>query len=174
MQDSRFSYRANGVASKASSVSLWCHLFASHVLWLPPASCWFLAWLTLQPWRRRRHVPPKRPLTFKGRQGIMSQEDWAVHFRALLTRHWSLAWPTYTTQDSPEMHKYSSTSCSECNPRALRSCVPCVQLIPHGRSVRLVYIKEWVSKRIGSPLDESNWKVQYSWHQRKPFDAILS
>jgi hypothetical protein len=34
-------------------------------LWLLPASCWFLAWFILQPWRWRQHVPPKLLLTFK-------------------------------------------------------------------------------------------------------------
>jgi hypothetical protein len=33
---------------------------------LLPASCWFLAGLTLRTWRWRRHVPPKRRLTFSG------------------------------------------------------------------------------------------------------------
>jgi hypothetical protein len=33
-------------------------------LWLLPPSCWFLACLTLQPWRWRRHVPLKCQLTF--------------------------------------------------------------------------------------------------------------
>jgi hypothetical protein len=40
---------------------------------LLPASCWFLAWLTLQPWRCRRHVPPKRRLTCNGLHGVISQ-----------------------------------------------------------------------------------------------------
>jgi hypothetical protein len=30
------------------------------------ASCSFLAWLTLQPWRRRWYIPPKHRLTFTG------------------------------------------------------------------------------------------------------------
>jgi hypothetical protein len=30
------------------------------------ASCWYLVWLILRPWRWRLHVPPKFRLTFKG------------------------------------------------------------------------------------------------------------
>jgi hypothetical protein len=38
------------------------------------ASCWFLAWFILQPWRWRRHVPPKLRLTFNGLQGVVFQK----------------------------------------------------------------------------------------------------
>jgi hypothetical protein len=43
-------------------------------LYLLPPSCWFLAWLTLQPWRWRRHVPLKCQLTYNGLHGIISQK----------------------------------------------------------------------------------------------------
>jgi hypothetical protein len=138
----------DGLASKVPSVSLWFHVFASHVLFLLSASCWFLPWLTVQPWRWRRHVPPKRRLTF-----ARGSEDIAVHFRILLTRHRSSAWPTYTSRDSTEKHKYSSMSCPEFNPRTLWSYVPSMQLIPYGRCVRLVYIRQWASKLTESPID---------------------
>jgi hypothetical protein len=36
--------------------------------WLLPTLCPFLACLTLQPWRWRRYVPPKRLLAFSGLQ----------------------------------------------------------------------------------------------------------
>jgi hypothetical protein len=36
----------------------------------------FLAWLTLQPWRLRRYVLPKLPLTFIALQGDISQKQW--------------------------------------------------------------------------------------------------
>jgi hypothetical protein len=36
------------------------------------ASYWFLLWLIIRPWRRVRHVPPKRPLTFNGLHGVIS------------------------------------------------------------------------------------------------------
>jgi hypothetical protein len=39
-----------------------------------PDSCWFLAWLTLQPWRWRWHVPPKLQSTFTGLHGTTSQK----------------------------------------------------------------------------------------------------
>jgi hypothetical protein len=39
-----------------------------------PASCWFLAWLILQPYRKRRHFPPKYLLTFTGLHGAISQK----------------------------------------------------------------------------------------------------
>jgi hypothetical protein len=38
-------------------------------LCLMPASCSFLAWLTLQPWRWKRYVSLKRRLTFTGLRG---------------------------------------------------------------------------------------------------------
>jgi hypothetical protein len=34
--------------------------------------CWFFAWIILWPWRRRRHVSPKRQLTFNGLRGVIS------------------------------------------------------------------------------------------------------
>jgi hypothetical protein len=39
-----------------------------------PASCWFLAWLTLQPCRWRLCVPPKCRLTFNRLYGFISQK----------------------------------------------------------------------------------------------------
>jgi hypothetical protein len=33
--------------------------------------CWLLAWPIFKPWRWRRHVPPKRRLTFNGLHGII-------------------------------------------------------------------------------------------------------
>jgi hypothetical protein len=38
------------------------------------ASCWFLTWPILPPRRCRRYVPPKRRLTFKGLQVVISQK----------------------------------------------------------------------------------------------------
>jgi hypothetical protein len=38
------------------------------------SSCWFLDWLTLQPWSWRRYVHPKRQLTFKRLHSITSQK----------------------------------------------------------------------------------------------------
>jgi hypothetical protein len=39
-----------------------------------PSSLWFLAWFILQSWRWRRHVPPKRLLTFNGLHAVVSQQ----------------------------------------------------------------------------------------------------
>jgi hypothetical protein len=47
-------------------------LAGKYLLYLLTASCWFLAWLILQPWRCR-HVPPKRRLTFSWLLVIISQ-----------------------------------------------------------------------------------------------------
>jgi hypothetical protein len=44
------------------------------LLCLLPVSCWILAWLTLRPWRWRRHVPPKRRLSSNGLHGVISQK----------------------------------------------------------------------------------------------------
>jgi hypothetical protein len=46
----------------------------SKKLCLLPASCWFLAWLTFQPWRWRQHVPLKCWLTFNELHSIISQK----------------------------------------------------------------------------------------------------
>jgi hypothetical protein len=35
------------------------------------ASCWLLAWLILQPWRWRRHLPPKRQHTLNRIHGVI-------------------------------------------------------------------------------------------------------
>jgi hypothetical protein len=40
-------------------------------LFLLPVSFWCLSWLTLQHWRWRRHVPPKRQFIFIGLQGVI-------------------------------------------------------------------------------------------------------
>jgi hypothetical protein len=44
-----------------------------------PASGWYLACLTLQPCRWRRHVSLKRQLIFNGMHGIVSQEELYNH-----------------------------------------------------------------------------------------------
>jgi hypothetical protein len=49
------------------------HLQGSRVSLLP-ASWWFLAWLTLQPWRWRWYVPVKRWLTFTGLHNVIPQK----------------------------------------------------------------------------------------------------
>jgi hypothetical protein len=48
-------------------------LVSKNTLCLLPASCWFLAWLILWPWRCTRHVPPKRQLAFKSLYGLIFQ-----------------------------------------------------------------------------------------------------
>jgi hypothetical protein len=48
-------------------------------LCLLSASCWFLAWLTLRPWRWRRHVPSKRGSIFNELQGAISQKTIPNH-----------------------------------------------------------------------------------------------
>jgi hypothetical protein len=45
------------------------------------ASCWFLAWLTFQPWRWRPNVPPKCQLTFTWIYGFVPED------RILLNHH---------------------------------------------------------------------------------------
>jgi hypothetical protein len=47
---------------------------AATILCLLPDSCWFLALLTLQPWRWKQHVPSERRLTFAGLHGVISQK----------------------------------------------------------------------------------------------------
>jgi hypothetical protein len=50
------------------------HEAGSKRLCLTLASCWFLAWIILRPRRRRRHIPPKRRLTFNGLHGVISMK----------------------------------------------------------------------------------------------------
>jgi hypothetical protein len=54
---------------------LWTLLRSRTSSWfsLPPPSCWFHTWHTIQPWRRRQHVLPKRWLTFTRLHGVISQ-----------------------------------------------------------------------------------------------------
>jgi hypothetical protein len=46
---------------------------------LLPASCWFLAWFILQPWRWSWHVPPNSWLTFNRLQSVISQKTLHNH-----------------------------------------------------------------------------------------------
>jgi hypothetical protein len=43
---------------------IFCALQLGGSLFLLPPSCWFLPWLPVQPSRWRRHVTPKRLLTY--------------------------------------------------------------------------------------------------------------
>jgi hypothetical protein len=55
---------SHGTSSKLSAI-FWDRAMQSVAeLCLLPASHWFLAWLILQPWRWRQHVPPIHQLTF--------------------------------------------------------------------------------------------------------------
>jgi hypothetical protein len=51
-----------------------CRLRLQRRLCMLPASSRFLVWLTIRHWRWKRHVPPKRLLTFKGLQYVTSQK----------------------------------------------------------------------------------------------------
>jgi hypothetical protein len=48
--------------------------------------CWFLAWLILGPWRWRRHVSPKRRLTFDGIHDVISHK--IELFITIAVRNW--------------------------------------------------------------------------------------
>jgi hypothetical protein len=48
------------------------------------ASCWFLAWLILRLWRRKRYVPRKRRFAFNGLHGITSQKTELFKFAILI------------------------------------------------------------------------------------------
>jgi hypothetical protein len=50
----------------------WSEVKWSEVKW---TSCWFLALLILRPWTLRRHVPPKRQLTFNALHAVISPKD---------------------------------------------------------------------------------------------------
>jgi hypothetical protein len=66
-------YLLNGVSRgggplsrKAISGALMVKVRIRNKLCLWPASCWFLAWPILRPWRLRLYVPLKRRLNFNG------------------------------------------------------------------------------------------------------------
>jgi hypothetical protein len=62
-----------GLASKFHSISILFQVFVCHLFCSFSTSFWFLVWLTLQPWRWRRHVPRKRRLSFTGLRGVICQ-----------------------------------------------------------------------------------------------------
>jgi hypothetical protein len=98
------------VQVKESEV-LTCVVMKSSVFWdimqLLPASWWFLPWLILRLWRWRRHVPPKRQLTFNGLRRYIP-EDRTVRFKLCHVWHrcarfnqWQLI--SYTLRNKLEM-----------------------------------------------------------------------
>jgi hypothetical protein len=75
-QGSVYFLQAEGRPEQPTIIQLHClHLQdrRMRMLYLLPASCWFLAWLTLRPWRWKECVPPKRLWTLTGLCGITSQ-----------------------------------------------------------------------------------------------------
>jgi hypothetical protein len=52
----------------------WVPSFSKWMLCLLPASRWFLVWFIFWSWRWRRHVSPKRRVTFSGVHGVISQK----------------------------------------------------------------------------------------------------
>lgn len=52
------------------------------------ASCWFLTWLALQPWRWWQHVPPKQWLIFIQQHGIISQNSELFRIHISQTGKW--------------------------------------------------------------------------------------
>jgi hypothetical protein len=64
----------------------------------------FLAWLILQPWRWRRHVPPKRRLTFNGLHGVLSQKIQSFTVYPVWGRLWCPSVPPGKCWDSAFCH----------------------------------------------------------------------
>jgi hypothetical protein len=62
---------------------------------------YLFSWLIIQPWRWRRHIPPKRQLTFNGLQNVISQKielftNWVLWCKKM--RSVSMYWRTKTTE----------------------------------------------------------------------------
>jgi hypothetical protein len=79
------------------------HLLATCLL---PASRWILAWLILRPWKFRRHVRRRRPLTSNGIYDIISQST-----ELFLTTAVRTSYPTNCekTADSASNRTYTTT-----------------------------------------------------------------
>jgi hypothetical protein len=62
------------------------------------ASCWFLAWFSLRPWRWRTHVPLKRRLTFNGPRGVVSTRQTFCAWHSCTsasTSRWQNSYPSF-------------------------------------------------------------------------------
>jgi hypothetical protein len=67
-------YCGSAVLASSKYATIQSHIFASTLFCLLPASCWFLAWVTLQPWKWRWNFAPKRRFVFNGLQGVTFQK----------------------------------------------------------------------------------------------------
>jgi hypothetical protein len=75
-----------------------CRIWGSHrdgyqeffIIKKKSVSCWFLAWLTLQPLRWRRCVPPKYQLTFNGTTWRYIPEDITLTYYGSTALCWAL------------------------------------------------------------------------------------
>jgi hypothetical protein len=78
-------------------------------LWLclPPAITLVSCSIILQPWRWRRHVLPKRLLTFNGLHGVISQKIELANF--LIKRCWKRVNPSKTWD--PFFYHHNTFSC---------------------------------------------------------------
>jgi hypothetical protein len=67
-------------------------MYESRLICLLNASCWFLVWLILRPWRWRRVISPTRSMTFNRLYSIMSHPGIMLKFPNDLTMEMSPSW----------------------------------------------------------------------------------
>jgi hypothetical protein len=96
-------------------------------LWLPPASCRFLAWLSLRPWRRRQYIRSKRPWTSSELHGITTQM--IIHFTLKLL--------------------WNRSGCGEClTKKILNCCNGCYHSQSVGNPLSLCLIPKYIEIKI--------------------------
>jgi hypothetical protein len=123
----KYCLMANIVAKTCHNEKLYNYLKIIHILWawiwtekltwpcLLPASCCFLAWLILSPWKYSQYVPPKRQLAFSRLQSTISQktEFFRSHFRSdCFSFHDLLRWKVYISVHflAPQLHTPESNA----------------------------------------------------------------
>jgi hypothetical protein len=86
------------------------------------SSCCFklpLAWFIFRPWRGRRHVPPKRRLTFNGLHGYISQKTEFFITTAVRTSNTTQIHLYFNGIPIPTTASYPIISCSSWSQRPM-------------------------------------------------------
>jgi hypothetical protein len=74
------------------------------LLWLPPASCSFLAWFILQHWTGRRRVPPRGRLNFNDLLGVIPQKTGLCITTAVRTSNLNSLLVSHTARTQNPIH----------------------------------------------------------------------
>jgi hypothetical protein len=94
------------VGLQVPSWPIWVLCFSTHgLLFLLPASCWFVAWLMLGPRGWKYYVPPKHRPTFTRLHGITTQKKELQHLKNNINFHMMISFTEWILQTwSPMMH----------------------------------------------------------------------